>query len=151
MTFDLPMPPSTNNLFSTVMAKRKGKAHPVPTRIPTREYKAWRAAAAETLGAQYARYGAPSVHKPVALHIRLNVNHQSDIANREKAITDLLVEHLDMPDDCWVDRILIERDRTVEAAVVTVEGSATPDTFQRFGDVAARVVKDVAGKMGEAA
>lgn len=147
MTFDLPMPPSTNNLFATILAKRKGKGQPVPTRIPTREYKAWREAAAEKLGAQYARYGSPAIHKPIALHIRLNVNHQSDIANREKAITDLLVEHLDMPDDCWVDRILIERDRTVEAAVVTVEGSALPDTFQAFGDVAARVVAKVAEDM----
>lgn len=118
MTFDLPMPPSTNNLFATFVQKGKTR------RIPTREYKAWRKLAADVLGAQYARYGSPAVHKPVALHIRLNLNHKGDIANREKAITDLLVEHLDMPDDCWVDRIVIERDRTVEAAVVSIEGAA---------------------------
>lgn len=139
MTFDLPMPPTTNNLFVT--DKRTMKRFPSPA------YKAWRRAAADKLGSQYAAMGTPAVYKPVHLHIRLNVNHQSDIANREKAITDLLVEHLDMPDDCWVDRILIERDRTVEAAVVTVEGSALPDTFQAFGDVAKRVLADVAEKM----
>lgn len=148
MTFDLPMPPSANHLFATVMAKRAGKGRPVPTRITTREYKAWREVAGEALRSQYARYGAPAVHKPVALHIRLNVNHQSDIANREKAITDLLVEHLDMPDDCWVDRIIIERDRTIDAAVVTVEGSAVPGGFQPFGQIAKRVVDQIADKMG---
>lgn len=118
MTFDLAIPPSANNLFATVIIKGK------PRRITTRDYKAWRETAGDALCAQYARYGSPAVHKPIALHIRLNVNHKSDIANREKAITDLLVEHLDMPDDCWIDRILIERDRTVEAAVVSIEGAA---------------------------
>lgn len=110
MTFDLPMPPSTNALFATYQGRR----------IITREYKAWRKLAGDALGAQYAAYGAPAIHKPVALSIRLNLNYQSDIANREKALTDLLVEHLDMPDDRYIERIVIERDRTVEAAVVMI-------------------------------
>jgi Holliday junction resolvase RusA-like endonuclease len=116
VTFDLPVPPSTNNLFVT--DKRTHKRFPSPA------YKAWRKAAGDILGAQYARYGEPAVHKPISLHIRLNVNHQSDIANREKALIDLLVAHLDMPDDCWIDRIVIERDRTVEACVVSIEGAS---------------------------
>ena len=118
LTFELPLPPSANNLFSTVIIKGK------PRRITTREYKAWRKLAGEALHKQYAAYDCPTVQRHCALHIRLNVNHQSDIANREKAITDLLVTHLDMPDDCWIDRILIERDRTVEAARVTIEAIA---------------------------
>lgn len=118
MTFDLPMPPTTNNMFATVIIRGK------PRRITTRDYKAWRVAAGEALGAQYAAYGAPAVHKPVHLTIRLNLNYQSDIANREKAITDLLVSAIDMPDDRYIERIVIERDRTVEGAVVTVAGSA---------------------------
>ena len=116
MTFDLPIPPSTNNLFVT--DKRTHKRFPSPA------YKAWRKSAGEELMRQYNRYGAPAIHKPVSVHIRLNVNHQSDIANREKAITDLLVAKLEMPDDCWIDRILIERDRTVEACVVSIEGAS---------------------------
>lgn len=114
MTFDLPMPPSSNNLFATFNGRR----------IVSREYKAWRKAAGDTLGAQYARYGTPELSKPIHVHIRLNLNHQSDIGNREKAITDLLVATLDMPDDRYIDRIVIERDRAVEAAVVTIEGCA---------------------------
>ncbi len=121
MTFDLPMPPTTNKLFANVTIKGKAR------RITTREYKAWREVAGDALGAQYAAYGAPAVHRPVALTIRLNLNYQSDIANREKAITDLLVDKLDMPDDRYIERIVIERDQSVEGAVVTIEGSYAGD------------------------
>lgn len=113
MTFDLPIPPSSNNLFATFNGRR----------IISREYKAWRKAAGEALSAQYARYDSPEVHKPVEVLIKLNLNHQSDIGNREKAITDLLVATLDMPDDRYIDRIVIERDRSVDAAVVTIGGA----------------------------
>lgn len=116
MTFDLPMPPSANNLFTAIQVGRKTRW------IIKRGYKAWREEAGEALMRQYASYGAPAIHKPVDLRIQLNLDHKGDIANREKAITDLLVEHLDMPDDRWIDRILIERDRNVEAVVVTIGG-----------------------------
>jgi Holliday junction resolvase RusA-like endonuclease len=116
VTFDLPMPPSANNLFTAIQVKGRTRW------IIKRGYKAWREEAGDCLMAQYTRYGAPAIHKPVELRIRLNLDHKGDIANREKAITDLLVEHLDMPDDRWIDRIVIERDRTVEAAVVSIGG-----------------------------
>lgn len=112
MTFDLPMPPSVNAMFATDWRTKR--------RFTTKDYAKWQRTAGASLGAQYAAYGAPSVQKPVALHIRLNLNYASDIANREKAITDLLVATLDMPDDRYIERIVIERDRTVEAAVVTI-------------------------------
>lgn len=115
---ELPMPPSANNLFTAITVKGKTRW------IIKRGYKEWRERAGEALMAQYAAHGAPAIHKPVALSIRLNVNYQSDIANREKAITDLLVEHMDMPDDRWIDRIVIERDRSVEACVVSIEGAS---------------------------
>lgn len=137
MTFDLPMPPSVNNMYATFNGRR----------IPSREFKAWKLNAADKLGSQYARYGSPAVHRPVALTIRLGLNYRGDISNRIKAVEDLLVDTLDMPNDRYIDRILIERDQTVEGARVTVEGSALPDTFQAFGDVAKRVVADVAEKM----
>jgi Holliday junction resolvase RusA-like endonuclease len=114
VTFDLPMPPSSNNMFATFKGRR----------IITRDYKAWRKDAGEKLAEQYARYDSPEVLRPVHVRIQLNINYQSDIGNREKALTDLLVEHLDMPDDRYIERIVIERDRNVEAAVVTIEGSA---------------------------
>lgn len=116
MTFDLPMSPSVNKMFATDWRTKR--------RFTTKDYAAWQRKAGEALGFQYAAYGSPAIHKPLALHIRLNLNYASDIANREKAITDLLVATLDMPDDRYIERIVIERDRTVEAAVVTIEGAA---------------------------
>ena len=62
----------------------------------------------------------PEVKKHYALHYRFNVNHRSDIMNREKCATDLLVAMKIIPDDCWCDRAVVERDRTIEGAVVTV-------------------------------
>lgn len=141
MTFDLPMPPSINSMFATDWKTKR--------RFASKEYAAWQRVAGDALGSQYAAYGSPSVHKPVALHIRLGLNHQSDIANREKALTDLLVAMLDMPDDRYIDRIVIERDQSVEGARVTVEGSAVDDLAQPFGVVAKRVVAKVARGLAE--
>lgn len=142
MTFDLPMPPTSNSMFATVMVKGK------PRRITTREYKAWRAAAGEALARQYAAYGGPAVHRPVALTIRLNINYQSDIANREKAITDLLVANIDMPDDRYIERVVIERDRTVEGAVVTLEGSYAGEA-RPIGEIIKPIFQRIAEGQGE--
>ena len=116
MTFDLPMPPPVNNLFATDFRTKR--------RFKSKAYATWQKVAGETLAAQYAAYGGLSVHRPVALTIRLGLNYQSDIANREKAITDLLVANLDMPDDRYIERIVIERDQSIQGAIVTIEGSA---------------------------
>lgn len=116
MTFDLPMPPSVNAMFATDWKTKR--------RFKTKAYAVWQQAAGEALGAQYAAMGAPSVHRPVELSIRLGLNYQSDISNREKAITDLLVATLDMPDDRYIERIEIARDPSITGAVVTVRGSA---------------------------
>jgi Holliday junction resolvase RusA-like endonuclease len=116
--FELPLPPTTNSLFATDFKTKR--------RFISKEYAAWKRAAGALLREQYARYDSPEVLKPVHLRIQLNVNHQSDIANREKAITDLLVHTLDMPDDRYIDRLVIERDREIEAAVVTI-GEAVED------------------------
>lgn len=138
MTFDLPMPPTANNLFVT--DKRTMKRFPSPA------YKAWKKAAGDVLGSQYAAYGAPAVHRPVRLSIKLGLNYQSDIANREKALTDLLVATLDMPDDRYIERLEIERDQSIAGARVTIEGSY-PGDFQSFGEVAKRVVADIESRM----
>lgn len=113
MTFDLPMPPSVNNMYATFKGRR----------IPSREFKAWKLAAAETLGSQYAAMGSPALHRPVALSIRLGLNYRGDISNRIKAVEDLLVDTLEMPNDRYIDRVLVERDQSVTGAIVTVEGS----------------------------
>jgi len=116
MTFELPMPPSVNAMFATDWKTKR--------RFVSKSYATWKENATNLLGAQYAAYGSPSVHRPVALTIKLGLNYQSDIANREKALTDLLVANIDMPDDRYIERIVIERDQTITGALVTVEGSA---------------------------
>lgn len=141
MTFDLPMPPSVNACFSTNWKTRR--------RFQSKAYEQWKAVAGAVLMEQYALYGAPAVHKPIALNIRLGLNYQSDIANREKPLTDLLVAQLDMADDRYIERIVIERDQTVEGARVTIEGSYAGD-WQSFGDVARRVVEQVAHDTSDA-
>lgn len=117
MTFDLPMPPTSNSMFSTVIIKGKSR------RITTRGYKAWREAAGDSLARQYAAMGAPSLHRPIALLIRVGLNYTGDISNRIKAVEDLLVSALDMPDDRYIERIVIERDQSITGALVTIEGS----------------------------
>lgn len=108
---ELPMPPSANNLFATYNGHR----------IISRDYKAWRANAAPILLEQWKAADQPTIGKPYAVHIELNLNHQGDIANREKAITDLLVATIPgFPGDQWVNRMLIERNRDIPAARVEV-------------------------------
>lgn len=133
MTFDLPMPPSVNNMYATFNGRR----------IPSREFKAWKADAAEKLGSQYARMGSPSVHRPVALTIRLGLNYRGDISNRVKAVEDLLVDTLDMPNDRYIDRLLVERDQSIEGAVVTVEGSYAGEA-RPIGEIIKPIVARIA-------
>lgn len=110
-TVDLPVPPSANNLFATYNGRR----------IISREYKAWRKDAGEVVLKAWNDQYQPEIGKPYAVHIQINLNHQGDIANREKAITDLLVATIPgFPGDQWVNRMLIERDRTIDAARVEV-------------------------------
>jgi hypothetical protein len=109
---DLPMPPSANNMFVN---------SPTGGRFPSGAYKTWKRAAAVILIEQWQDAGKPTIGKPYAVHIELNVNHQGDIANREKAITDLLVATIPgFPGDQWVNRMLIERNGDIPAARVEV-------------------------------
>lgn len=118
MTFtaELPMPPSSNNLFATFRGK-DGKER----RIITRDYKAWRKEAESILFLQWMKADQPTIGKPFSVHIELNLNHQSDICNREKPLVDLFVKTIPgFPDDCWANRVLIERNREIKAARVEV-------------------------------
>jgi hypothetical protein len=111
---DLPMPPSSNNMFVNAPGKQGG-------RFPSGAYKAWKKAAGRALIEQWQAAEGPVIGKPYAVHIELNLNHQADIANREKALTDLLVATIPgFPGDQWVNRMLIERNRDIEAARVEV-------------------------------
>jgi hypothetical protein len=111
LSVDLPMPPSANNMFATYNGRR----------IISRDYKAWKTEAGASLLKQWEVADKPVITKPYAVHIRLNLNYQSDCANREKALTDLLVATIPgFPDDRWADLVVIERDRKVSAASVDV-------------------------------
>lgn len=87
LVLTLPTPPSTNNLFFTVTAgpRRRGRAK-------TPEYQDWILQAGYRLNAQR--------HAPVPGKVSLLIEVaepatkvRQDIANREKAVTDLLVTH----------------------------------------------------------
>lgn len=138
MTFDLPMPPSVNACFATDFKTKR--------RFASKAYTAWKKAAADRLMEQYARYGAPTILKPIALTIRLGLNYQSDIANREKPLTDLLVANLDMADDRYIERIVIERDQSIEGAIGSVEGSYAGEA-RAIGDI----IKPIVARLSEAA
>lgn len=111
MIIALPMPPSTNMMFiNSRNATGKG-------RFPSPAYKAWKKAAAERLESYTA---LPKLEKPYGVHIRLNLNHQSDIANREKALCDALVTAGIICGDQWIDTLRIDRDATIPDAEIEV-------------------------------
>jgi hypothetical protein len=117
LTFDvtLPLPPSVNAMFVRArLGSKVGKA-------PSPQYRKWKLAARDIVMNAWNEQDKPIIGKPYAVHIRVNVDHKGDIANREKALTDILVATIPgFPDDCWANRVLIERDRTVDGAHIEV-------------------------------
>lgn len=112
MRLAFPLPPSLNNAYVNV---------PKRGRVPSKELSAWKRVAAPDVLSQWVAQGKPAFSKPLALHYRFNINHQSDIGNREKCATDLIVATIPgFPGDQWVNRITIERDRTIDGAVVEI-------------------------------
>lgn len=103
----LPMPPSTNNLFATVNGRR----------VITRPYNMWRKVAYELLRL----FKEKPLEKPYGVHIRLNLDHKSDIDNRVKPILDALVASETICGDQWVNTIRVDRDRTVKVGSCQVE------------------------------
>lgn len=117
--FSVSMPPSTNNLFATVMVKGKMR------RIISRAYKAWRALEAPLVAEQWRKAGSPLFEKHLSLTIHLGLNYQSDIDGRCKAICDLLPHAIPgFVDDRYIDRITIERVKGIDnARVLILQGS----------------------------
>ena len=100
---DLPLPPSINRL--TVNLTGGGRAK-------SREYKAWLDEARWHVLTAWRDAGKPEWPAEAPLSIRLEVGLQGrrrDLGNCLKAVEDLLVAQLPIPDDRWNDRILIER------------------------------------------
>jgi Holliday junction resolvase RusA-like endonuclease len=107
MTFTLPSPPSTNNLF--VNRKDGGRAK-------SAGYLKWIRHAGLMLLAQRIR---PIVGN-YALSIRVASKRRADVDNLGKAISDLLVAHKITPDDRSMWKIEILRDPAVEPGSCTV-------------------------------
>jgi len=85
----LPVPPGTNNLFINARGRSRG-------RIKSPDYREWIERAKPYLD------GAGKItHKPFCVTIVLpaNIRKNSDVANREKAVTDLLVACGTIPGD----------------------------------------------------
>lgn len=111
MILTFPLPPSLNHAYATFNGRR----------IPSRALKAWKAEAGAIIQQQWGEGDVWKFAKPYALHYRFDINHQSDIANREKAATDLLVKLGIVPDDCWCNLLTIRRDRNIDGALVEIE------------------------------
>jgi Holliday junction resolvase RusA-like endonuclease len=104
---ELPLPPSTNNLFINLPGKG---------RVRSGAYKAWERQASASL--TFASWDMPT--KPYTVTIRLNMDHRGDIDNRVKAVLDLLVRHGVLEGDQWVNELHVYRDRTVAACQVVL-------------------------------
>lgn len=95
--FILPVPPSTNALFTT----RRGSSQ----RIKTNTYRAW----IEEAGWEIVRQCGSTILGPVRLDIDLPFNRKRDIDNAIKPIADMLVRHSLIEDDRWVDEYRVRR------------------------------------------
>lgn len=110
--YDLPLPPSVNNLFFN--AKGRGG------RIRTPLYNAWATEAGWEVARQ--RRGQPRVIGPVSLAYEVSDRARFDLGNSEKALTDLLVSTGVIQDDNKniVRKISLEWSSSVNGVRVTI-------------------------------
>jgi crossover junction endodeoxyribonuclease RusA len=122
-TVRLPFPPSTNNLFATV--DRNGRGGTI--RVRARPYVSWsHAARMEFLTSRRHHFKRPVVAEYV--YGRPD-NRRRDVANYEKAISDLLVEMNVLDDDTQIEDIRLRWATpadSVPAGVVLVRISEVP-------------------------
>lgn len=107
LTVDLPLPPSANALFANA-----GKG-----RVKTKEYNAWLNEARWHVLTAWRAIGKPAAPPDVPMLLWLRVGlttRRRDAGNCLKAVEDVLVKELPIPDDRWNDRILIERNPEFE-------------------------------------
>jgi Holliday junction resolvase RusA-like endonuclease len=110
LVISMPTPPSSNNLFATVGKKR----------IRTVEYIQW----AREAGYLLNRQRPPLMAGKVTLLIEVEnpkTAHRQDVANREKAVVDLLVSRgVIQGDDQRFVREIIMRWANVEGVKITI-------------------------------
>ena len=113
ITFDLPYPPTTNNLFINV---RRG-------RIRSQKYDSW----IQEAGCEIMRQRPRKVEGPVSLNYEFQevhkVNRKRDLGNLEKATTDLLVKHgiIEADHDLIVRRVSANWNAEVEGVRITIQ------------------------------
>ena len=106
----LPLPPTANNMFFNL--KNGGRAK-------TTQYKDWLRIAKAEMEVAYLRHRKPVYgdKQSMALTVIVGANYRRDITNCVKAVEDALCAFLPIPDDRYNDRVLIERDLTIEGHV----------------------------------
>ena len=115
---EIPIPPSVNNLFSSVSSGRGGRTR----RIVTSAYRQWK----ERAGWELTIAGGKPVRGPYRLTVMLPAKMRGDIDNRVKATSDLLVSLGLTPDDHHAVSVHAERNADVPQgrAIVIVESAA---------------------------
>ncbi|UPT53092.1 endodeoxyribonuclease [Synechococcus phage Yong-M3-232] len=107
LTIDMPLPPSVNNLFTNLKGGGRAKSA---------VYKAWIEEARWHVMIAWRNAGKPEwpAETPMRLDMRLGIEgRRRDCSNCVKAIEDLLVKNLPVPDDCWNDAGSWQRDETI--------------------------------------
>lgn len=97
----LPMPPTTNNLYPTVL--RGGR----PVRVKSKQYTDWLNGAGYLINAAAAKARAEGMALPLSCEVSLSLTIQrprkgSDVTNRNKAVEDALVAFGVIKDDSYV-------------------------------------------------
>ena len=102
ISMTLPVPPSANELFFN---KRGGG------RAKTKAYDAWLEEAGWHVKRAWSGLGKPKWPdaQPMQLTIVVGIARNRDVSNCCKAIEDLLVKVLPVPDDRWNDCVVLRR------------------------------------------
>ena len=111
----LPMPPSANNLFPTGMHGKRFKA---------KSYREWETLAMARLWSQLAPSQAINGRIAVRYGFAFPDKRRNDLANREKAVSDLLVASGLIEDDSLIDEMHLYRMSIGDGVAVSVWGIA---------------------------
>ena len=107
----LPLPPSTNHLFKTVVIHRGGKQ--IVVRAPHGDYTSWKnlAAAYVARDCRAMRRFAKGDKTKFHARVLVGINYTGDIENRLKAIFDFLSSDgiRLTPDDRYLDELHVKR------------------------------------------
>jgi Holliday junction resolvase RusA-like endonuclease len=116
VTFLIPIPPSLNNAYATVMTK-----HGRMKRVKKADIAPWRKEAWAELHRQKAPKLAAGWY---TVDMAISPQTRGDIDNRIKMALDLLVKLGFTPDDKWLWRVTIERSEEVPAKIMRLSYQA---------------------------